>query len=115
MKRIALGAAVVVGLLAVAGCTNGSDPYYEALDEAGWATGPLDESERTDLYEEMAVQVCGEIKATFEAGGDEGDAMERALRLIDGSDPTSAPAVAALDAMLDHRCDAGQPDGLKAS
>lgn len=113
MKRRAC--ALVVGGLLLAGCGGEPDPYHQALEEAGWAAGPLDESERAELYEEMAAEVCGEIKATFDAGGDEGDAMERALHLIDSNDPTSEHAVAALDAMLDHRCDAGQPDGLKTS
>lgn len=113
MKRMTMGA-VAAGLLLVAGCSS-TDPYYEALDEAGWDSGALEQDEREDLFEGMAAEVCGQIRDGFDTGLSDSEVMDRALRTINSADPTSPEAVAALDAMLDHRCDASQADGLKAS
>ncbi len=104
-------------MLLVAACSSPSDPYYAELERAGWTNddSPLSQSELHALYEDMAREVCGEVRDALAAGASDDEVMERVLPLIDSENPTSTTAVGAFSATLDHRCDASQPDGLKAS
>ena len=106
--------AAVALILAVAGCA-GQDPYYEALEAAGWGDSPLAEAEVHDLYERMAVEICGEMADRLLAGDDVEMVTSALLRKIDSTDPMSDQALGALNALLDYRCDASQPGGLKTS
>jgi len=113
--RVAAATATVLAFLSVTACSAPADPYYGELEQAGWASDSLTQAELHALYEDMAREVCGEVREALADGANDDEVMQRALPLIDSADPTSSTAVAALSAMLDHRCDASQPDGLKTS
>lgn len=107
-----------VAALLLAGCGSGErDPYHVVMDETFTSAGadsPLTDDERGELYEAMAVDLCGILRAGFESGASDA-AMEQDVRDALGVGPDMAEmAHAVLVETLAHRCDSQAPDGLKA-
>ncbi|TKR27132.1 hypothetical protein FA014_01885 [Cellulomonas hominis] len=97
------------------GCSGAeADPYFAALEDAGWVNEEMSERERRQMYEDMAADVCAEMRELMLAGFDNEAVVYSLLRKIDGNDPMGDRAAGTLNALLDYRCDAGQASGLKA-
>ena len=106
--------AVATALL-VAGCGAGTDPYYGELEDAGWreAAPQMSDAEFEDLAEDMAAEICQHMRDDLLDGMSDAEIAEDLLREIDSVNPGGDLANATLNAILEHRCDAAQPDGLK--
>lgn len=115
MKNVRIIGITVVLLLA--GCGGNADPYHQALDDLGWkdaAAPTLTETERHNIYELMAAEVCGKVREHIANGNTDSQVIAKVLPLIDSTNPQSETAVNTLNTLLDHRCDASQPNGLSA-